>query len=354
MAYIYICNRQLKIWESICFLVSGELSRCFSKKQISVILSNLQIAAVTCVALGPVSPVLFGSINFKFLGFVVNQYNFIGLLEAGLVTLYEILVFFFFTNLTLHPGYQVYLRRNQEEDGKEQILSVLDDKTERAKEDESYCTKNNSSVKLLSVREVITNIDIFMILAETTLINFIVTQAELVINIVAVTNFQWSIERLSVVTVIAAVLSIVAMMFSQRLKTGEDAYFLVTVCLVANWITLCILVLATNFSITGYALQTVVLVFTLFLYIIPGFNVAPWSLVLLYIIVPEHSRCFISGIRQAVCKIGSAFGFLTAAFLYSSSAYVYPVMEVCCFALAVLFLVRRKKFFELYHDHHRK
>ena len=198
------------------------------------------------------------------------------------------------------------------------------------------------------MREIFINIDIVMILVETFLINFIVSQAELVVNIVAVSNFKWSIGRLSAVTLVGTVLSVATMKLVQRLKTGEDAYFLINLCLVGNWITLCVLVLVTNFSITWNTLQTAVVLSALFLDIIPGFNSAPWSLTLLYMIVPEHSRCFISGLRQASGKVACAFGYFTAASMFSLSAYVYPVLEICCFALTLFFLGRRKKFFKLY------
>ena len=72
------------------------------------------MAGVTCHALAPLSPVLFTGINFKLFGIVeINQYNFIGLFEAAVVLMLEVLVYFFFTNLTKDEGYTIYLQRIQ-------------------------------------------------------------------------------------------------------------------------------------------------------------------------------------------------------------------------------------------------
>jgi len=374
------------IFTRIYIYISGELSRSYSKEKITIILSNLQIAAVTCHALAPISPILFSGIEFELFGLQVDQYNFIGLFESGMALVLEVLVYFFFTNLTKHPGYEVYLQRIQDEKSQVDAVVSVNDETEidsetLYKQQNSQVklasvNKNNqigvdnetdlglliqgdenvdkhqsyskNTVKLMSLNEIFTNIDIVMILVETLLINFIVTQAELVINMVAVNDFRWSIERLSLCTVVGVLISLTLMKLLQWLKTGIDAYFLFIVCLIGNWVTLCILIFATNFLITEKILQTIVVLSVLLLNIIPGFNSAPWTLVLLFMIVLKHSRCFVGGIRQAACKVACALGFFTAAFLYSESACVYPVLAVSCFMLALFFLVRRGAFFKKY------
>ena len=209
------------------------------------------------------------------------------------------------------------------------------------------------SKSLLSFRNILKNIDIITILVQNLIVFVIVSQAELVITMVTVISFQWSITRLSIVTLISVVTSLILMKVIERnMKCdGINTYFLVVCSLIVSWILLIFLLVPTNFMVTDILQQTSIIFLALLFNIVLGYNVCAWSLVLLYFIVPAHSRSSVSGLRQANLKFSTMIGFLLAAFTYSHSIFLYPVLIGCCFSLTVYLLVRRTAFFVKYNVH---
>lgn len=178
------------------------------------------------------------------------------------------------------------------------------------------------------------------------LVLFIFSQADLVLNMVAVLTFQWSITRLSIVTIVGVATSVILMKVIQKKFTyGINTYFLFTCSLIGGWLLLTILFVATNFTVTEIHQQTLIIFIALLLNIIPRYNCASWSLVLVYYVVPAHSRSFVSGLRYAACKFGCMSGYFVAGFAYSYSIFLYPPLVVCCFILTVFVLSRRTVFF---------
>ena len=70
-----------------------------------------------------------------------------------------------------------------------------------------------------------------------------------------------------------------------------------------------------------------------------------FSTVVLTLVVPEHSRCFVMGIRQGIMKLASCSGYFAASFLYHMS---YPSLSILCLLTALVFLVRSKRFKKRY------
>ena len=208
------------------------------------------------------------------------------------------------------------------------------------------------SKKLLNLRNALKNIDIVIILIQNFILFFIVSQADLVINMVTVINFQWSLTRLSIVTIIAMVTSVILMtVMEKKLKCGINTYFLFVCSLIESWVLLIFLLIPTNIMVTNIFQQTSVIFLALLFNIMLGYSVCAWSLMLLFFVVPEHSRSFVSGIRHGVMKFSNMIGYLLAAFAYSHSVFLYPALICCCFSLTVYLLVRRTTFFTKYNVH---
>ena len=209
--------------------------------------------------------------------------------------------------------------------------------------------EDRSKQKLYTLWDIISRMDIIMILAQNALVIFVVSQADLLVNMVAVDNFRWSLFRLSIVTIMGVLSSITFMVVIQkRFKCGINTYFFLPCCLISIWLLLILLVLATNFMIADINQQMLIIFFALLLDIIPSYSSPGWSLVLLYFVVPAHSRSFVSGIRYAAEKVGNIIGYSIAAFAYSHSAVLYFPLVGCCFILTVTLLVRRTTFFAKY------
>ena len=169
---------------------------------------------------------------------------------------------------------------------------------------------------------------------------------------VAVISFEWSITRLSIVTITGVVISIMLMtLIQKKLKYGINTYFLFICSLIGNWILLILLLLSTNFTVTGISQQVSIIFISILLNIVPGYNCSAWSLDLLYLVTPAHSRSFVSGLRYAAGKLGCMSGYFIAAFAYSNSIFLYPILIGLCFILTIYLLVRRTTFFVKYIFH---
>ena len=169
--------------------ISGELSRTNSKSDTVKYLAYLQLLAMIFHGIAPLSPILFKWVDFNLFGMQINQYNFIGLFMAFITTVYQIIAYFFLTNLTKEQSYQMFLRIHRRED---QNSNVEDSKP---------------TEKLLTYKEIFTNFDVDNILLGVSVAGFMCSQLEISVNIMAVTKFSWSIEYLGVVTIIAISIS---------------------------------------------------------------------------------------------------------------------------------------------------
>ena len=100
-----------KIFFKSCFwYFAGELSRTHSKNDTSKHVANIQLGSMIFHAIAPLSPILFQWVNFKIFGMEINQYNAIGLFMILLTLVYQLMAYFFLTNLTREPGYQIFLK----------------------------------------------------------------------------------------------------------------------------------------------------------------------------------------------------------------------------------------------------
>ena len=173
--------------------------------------------------------------------------------------------------------------------------------------------------------------DIIIIIVQNGVVAFVISQSDLLVNMVAIENFRWNLSRLSIVTVVGVFASVMFMHFFQkRFKCGINTYFLFTCCLIWIWLLQILLVLATNFTVTDINLQTLIIFLVLLFDIVSSYSSPGWGLVLLYFVVPAHSRSFVSGMRHATEKFTCMSGYLIASFAYSHSAVLYlPLLDVC-------------------------
>ena len=310
--------------------ISGDLSRTYSKSDTVKHLGYIMIFGLIFRSIGPVSSILFQWVDFKLFGMEINQYNAIGLFMVFITIIYQIIAYFFLTNLTKEPGYQIFLRIHGRED---QNSNVEDSKP---------------TEKLLTYKEIFTNLDIDIILLGVLVAAFMYTQFEVSINITAITKFSWSIEYFGVVTIIAISISLILMKVLTRLSSQVDINFLFTIIFVIFSTVINLLSLPLAFKIQNRSLEVCFLLTCSVLYLVAAYNVRVHSSSLLFMIVPMHSRCFIIGVRQVISKIGVAAGFFSASFLFTFGSIAYPVLAMLCLTVAIIRLLRSPRFLEKY------
>ena len=345
---------------------------------------------IVCHAIAPVSPVLFKWIHFKIFGLEINEYNFIGLFLAGCTMIYQTIAFCLLSDLSKESGYRVYLKLNN------QIDSFVDKQKEpRASEkpvEESWCPskeKNTSNQsfgndredernlsgkttesfrqstpskrqnakqrkvsksgeKMLTLSDVFTNQDLVLILATVILTQFTYTQCEIAVSIIAVDVFHWSIEHLGMFSIATVIVAVATIKYLQRFNGNIDAYFLVTCYTMGNGVAMAILTLLAGYPIESTILKSVLVLMVLSLYIVVGYSITVFVIVLFSLVVPVHSRCFIMGFQQIALKGALCIGYFMSSFCYEVHDLAYPTLAMCCWILTIVYLVRSSTFIRLY------
>lgn len=334
-------NLKWYIFEEIFFLIFiffnlspsdlGELSRSYTRTETLKHMGNLQLAAMLFHAISPLSPVLFQWIDFKMFGMEINQYNFIGLFMIIFTILYQVISYFFLTNLTTQRGYQIFLKLEGVEDQNSSDNKVVE-----------------PVVELLSYKEIFSNIDIVLILIGVSIAGFMCPQFEICTNIMAVMNFSWSINYLSFISIISITMAAFFMKILARLNSEIDVNYQSVILLIIYGFLINLMSLPLVFKLYNKSLQVSFVMASLNLYLVAGYNIRVFSSGLLFMIVPTHSRCYIIGIRQVIYKISMAVGYFTASFNFKYGSIVYPILATLCLTISIIRLLRSPGFLKKY------
>ena len=242
---------------------------------------------------------------------------------------YQTIAYFFLTNLTLEPGYQIFLKLENLQD---EFSKSVEKPTER----------------LLTYKEILLNLDIDLILVSVFMAGFMCSQFETSINIIAITNFQWSINYLGLLSIIAMLLAAVLMKLLSKLNCEISINFQSVILLINYSILINLMSLPLVFITQSRNLEVIFIMTSLVLYLIGGYNIRYLFNNLLFLIVPSHSRCFIVGVVQVMYQISLASGYFTASFLLEWGTISYPCLASLCLLISIARLVRSHRFIEKY------
>ena len=253
---------------------------------------------------------MFEWVDFKLFGMEINQYNAVGILLAFLTTIYQIIAYFCLTNLTKEPGYQIFLKIQGQTD---QIAAKSEEPNE----------------KLLSFKDIVLDYDLVSILIAVFVGAFTCYLANVLVNITAVTLFEWKMNYLACVTVSAVFLSVISMRLLSRLHSVIDVNFLFVMLLITYSILMNMFSIPHAYKMKNRTSEVAFLMVCIVMYVVPGYNIRVWSNSLLFIIVPMNSRCFIVGVFQVTMKLVYGIGYSLAASFYQY-AWLFIVSSRCC------------------------
>ena len=377
--------------------VIGEISRVYTTSESTKILATLQLFGMIFHGIAPLSPMLFTWVNTKIFGMEINQYNAVGLFLIAVTLVYQLLVYHMVCDLTLEPGYQIYLRRTNRADdvisnisnaanGNSRIddvrvsvtasenitkaegfkddvsKSVKDFDEENAQEDISLIDKSRSTeyeasvIKEMTFVDVISNLDILMILLAVALVGFLFNQKELMLNIIAVRFFQWKIGHIGIIVTIALALSATVMrIVTNKLNKGQfDSFYLLVITLTTYSMNALFFSLQFVFYFQDINWQTVFILVTGTVTYAAGYVTRPLSSVLLFAIVPVHSRCYVVGVRQVAYNTAMLFGYFSSGLVVDIASLFYISISAACLMMALAFLAKRRSYFDRYFDSYSK
>jgi len=308
------------------------MARAYTQHELVNILSNIQITAAVLYAIAPCSPVLFRNIDITLFGVRINQYNCVALVMFIILVIFEIVTFFFLSNLTKHPGYKIYVDRSNKEN----------DTHKKPNKKIVSCNKN----ELYSITDIVTDPDLLSVVLGGGLIGFIYSLGEITINMVAMLEFKWTLTRVSIVTLFCAFIATVSMKLLQRLKGTVNTFYLYLISIILNWQFMALLLLTLNINVDNLPWQIFIFFLFLMLNIVGGFNSTAWIRALCFSIVPAHSSSTVDGVRYFAAKIGCCLGFFFAPFVYTKSSVGLPIIVVLCILEYIFSFVSRKRFIQ--------
>ena len=289
-------------------------------------MAKLYLLALIFHGLSPLSPIAFKWVNFEIVGIIINQYNAIGLFMVIVTAVYQIVSYLFLNNLTHEPGYAIFLRI----EGKE--------------EDQISTSKN----KLMTVKEIVANYEINLVLLAVFILGFSFSQFEVGINLIAATKFNWSINYLAIVIFFSVCLAVASLEVLSQLNSEVHVNFLFVSLSVTFSILFNLMNLQLIFEFRRRMFEVPFILVSYWLTLTGGFCIRILSSGLLFIIVPFHSRCSIIGVRQVMLKIAVGGGYFLGSLMFQRGLILYPIWSSLCLVLAFIRLFRSREFLRKY------
>lgn len=305
----------------------GEFARVYTKEEFAKVLSIYQISASVIYALAPCTPVLFNGVHFYIGPIEINQYNCISLVLIILVLVYTLLVYINVTDLTREDGYHIF------------VAKYKNDKNE---DDVSPSGKKSD----WTLMDTLNNVNLLVLIFTDGFISYIDSMMEVMNNMIGLYNFGWNINRISVLTGIAAIIfSAANFIFQQRvLKSRLTFYLLFIVCFLFAMMELSLATISINIPLNVDAVKFTLFTSCIGLNILFGFGSGVYSKWLIFSLVPADSKSFIESQRYVVAKSFMCCGYFTAFLMYQESFYGFTVLSCICFAIASFLLLWRRKF----------
>ena len=277
-------------------------------------------------AVAPCSPILFKWVYFKLFGMQINQYNAIGIFMAIVTVIYQIFVYFYLTNLTKEPGYQIFLKLEGKEDSG---------------------SGGNPNKKSLSILKIL-NSDMIVVFIGVFLIGFLFSQADIYINILTITKFHWRIEFLGLVATVCITITAVLMKLIGTMNSEVDIIFIFTIMQTTFCIMMNLMCIPISFDIQNRSLQVGLVGSVFVLSMFAGYKNQFLSNCILFMTAPMSSRCVIVGVQIVTLKTALGLGYLSASTFYGLGSIVYPAFAILVLISAIIHLMRSQNFLQKY------
>jgi len=167
----------------------------------------------------------------------------------------------------------------------------------------------------------------------------------------AMSHFNWTIAKLSLVVTICTTVYLVVFLLSGRrmFRSISVTYMIYILGFVVFWVILLTLILPVLIPemFKSEVSQYLLIGMAIFCKFFFGISSQTSGRCLTFYLVPDHSASFADGFRNSTARTFLWAGFLFAAYLYSKAIYIYVFPIFCCilFICIVLLLLRRQVFF---------
>ena len=239
--------------------------------------------------------------------------------------LYTIGCLFFLPNCTLHPGYQIF---------------VNEIKKKKDKMDNSSVTKSNVSTKsILTV-----NITLVILAGFTCAFTYPII--EITTNLVAMYIFEWSLPKLSIVSLVCATVTIVFMRFIQRYKGFSNIFFMLVIAVAASNVITCLQLVTIHAKFETNSIQIVVIVLLYIINTMTGYNAVSWARFILFTLSPAQLASTVDGYRLFFHCLGHCSGFFVASYFFLDGFYGFFGTSIVCLLITIGLIFRKRHIIE--------
>ena len=329
--------------------LSGEFKRCYKESEFNTVVYVYQIIYFTSFTIGPFTPLLFENVDIHWF-IQIDQNVCIGLFLMAVQLIFVIVAYFCLYNLSNDLGYEIFMQI--EADKKESNTGIQKEVTAECNNGSNHnveATNKYIPIKyrkdLLSLKDIITDIDIMLVIFSCSLLNLSGSFMELQINMFSVNILKWSLNRLSGLTFAGIGFSVLftTITHKQILKNSSSTYFSFFSCLVGSLAATSLFMFINGTRIQFMLLEILIfcLICILYLFI---FGTLAFGRYLLFSLVPSHSASQCEGLRMSSIRISSGLAYFLAAPTFEYLFTLYFILNGIVFVLCCLFHLKRNTF----------
>ena len=317
----------------ILLFFTGEFSRVYKKKDLAKILSTAALLGITVMSLAPCSPIMFYGIHFKIGAWSITQNNFIGIFLAILSSILLIISYFHLHNLTQDKNFDLL---------KDQILG-----NDKVKDNDN--TKKSTIPKLWSTKDVVTNWNLMFLLTTEAFLSFSYYQMDLVITMIAVKTYNWSIFYYGILTGIVTFCTSILLYNVQRrlLGNGLNIYFLYSLGFVLIALLESLLLMTSELNLKSFYSQMVALFLIITCNMVQGVGSTVYCRWLMFALTPSHSASIIESHRFMFCRVLASIGYFTSSYVFEMLWLLIPIYVCLCFLIVALYAVKKNDYIKL-------
>ena len=355
---------------------------------------------------GPCTPLLFQNVNINWV-IRIDQNVSIGIFLMLIQVIFVIVSCLGICNLSTEPGYELFLKeketcnfpKNDSESDKVYYSKIaLEDEdysdgneardenvalksnnnndtvlSNDSSSDEEECVENaptlqmkdhqtedlssyiNSDESLLlklklqhiTLKELFMDIDSFLVIFSSSMSTLLVALIELQLNMLCLYHLKWSLNELSLTTLIAVIISFLLVTVSSKeiLKYSTKFYIFYGVCFILYTCNLMMLMMldAAKFHI-HFSLQIGLVFLICFVNSFSGTGGLTFARLLMFTLVPSHSSSYCEGVRNSISRIFCGAAFYLAAPTFPYLVTLYSILILVLGILMCSFYTRRKSF----------
>ena len=304
----------------------------YNKKELAKVLSLCELLGTIFGALAPCTPILFYGIHFRiYEHWIITQYNFIGLFLAILCLAFLIFSFLFLQNLTYDETFNKHL--------KYEIHS---------KEDEKKRNKIATD-QLWNTKDIVSHGKLLLLLLTDTFLAFSFYQMDLVVIMVAVRTYHWTMFRLGLLTggVMIFVTTFLYNVQKRLLGDGLNIFFLYVTCFAIIALYQSFLLLVLNLHLTALYSQAFAIFVLLACNYIQGFGATVYCRWLIFSCSPSHSASIVESHRFIFNRIMATIAFFTSSYAFDVLWIVTPIYFSISFIIVTTYFIKRHVYMTL-------